>query len=139
MRLYPPFIASLFTLVALAFAAQAADAADVPRTAAASAAGDLIARAERAITQYVAACASRDATRLGSVTTDDVRIEFTLDDPGTYLTLSSDALMASCAPGVAPSGKERMWIFPTNEANAVFVQYEVSAGSSGAARAWLLT
>src|SRR5688572_31330137 len=51
----------------------------------------------------------------------------TLFRSGTYLTLTSDSLLASCVPGVSP-GKGRMWIFPTNDANAVFVQYDLSVG-----------
>jgi hypothetical protein len=90
----------------------------------------LIARTERAITGYVAACASRDVKRLTGLTTDDVRVEFTLDEPGTYLTLTSDSLIASCAPGVSPAGNGRMWIFPTNDPNAVFVQYDLAVSSS---------
>jgi hypothetical protein len=127
MSRYNPAIAALFTTFAFTFAAQASDTALVPRTAAARAAGDLIARTERAVTGYVAACAARDAKRLTGFTTDDVRVEFTLEEPGTYLTLTSDSLLASCVPGVSP-GKGRMWIFPTNDANAVLVQYDLSVG-----------
>ena len=131
MSRYNHAIAVLFTTFTFAFAAQASDTAQVPRTAAARAAGDLIARTERAITGYVSACASRDVKRLTGLTTDDVRVEFTLDEPGTYLTLTSDSLLASCVPGVSP-GKGRMWIFPTNDPNAVFVQYDLSVSSSKA-------
>ena len=129
MSRYTPAIAALFTTLTFACAAQASETAHVPRTAAARAAEDLIARTERAITGYVAACASRDVKRLTGLTTDDVRVEFTLDEPGTYLTLTSDSLMASCVPGVSP-GRGRMWIFPTNDANAVFVQYDLSVSSA---------
>jgi hypothetical protein len=126
-----PAIAAFFTTLALAsFVAHASDTAQVPRTAAARAAGDLIAKTERAITGYVAACAARDAKRLTGLTTDDVRIEFTLDEPGTYLTLTSDSVLASCAPGISPAGKGRLWVFPTNDPNAVFVQYDLSVDAS---------
>ena len=132
MMRFKPAIAALCTTFALAAAAQAPNTVQVPRTAAARAAGDLIARAERAITGYVAACASRDVKCLNAVTTDDVRIEFVLDEPGMYLALDSDSLMASCMPGVSPPRDARVWIFPTNDTDAVFVQYDASAPSSEA-------
>jgi len=134
MSQYKPVSFALFTTFALASAAQAGDTVQTPRTAAARAAGDLIARVERAITGYVAACGSRDEKRLSDLTTDDVRVEFTLDQPGAYLTLSSEALMASCVPGVTPPAKQQMWVFPTNDADAVFVQYEVSGISEATTR-----
>ena len=122
--------------VLLALGANADVTAKTPRVAAAPNA-NLISQAERAITSYVAACATHDAPRLTSVTTDDVRIEYALEDPGTWLSLDAASLMAACATQTAAShsapGLDNLWIFPTGDANAVFVQYDVSAGSDGAA------
>jgi hypothetical protein len=111
----------------------ASESAQVPHTPAAKAAADLISKAERAITDYVAACASRDGQHLDRLTTEDVRIEFALDEPGTYLSMDASSLVAGCganaALGRSGSDISKLWIFPTLEANSVFVHYEVSAPS----------
>ncbi|RPH54881.1 MAG: hypothetical protein EHM84_00715, partial [Lysobacterales bacterium] len=79
--------------VLLALGANADVTAKTPRVAAAPNA-NLISQAERAITSYVAACATHDAPRLTSATTDDVRIEYALEDPGTWPSLDAASLMA---------------------------------------------
>lgn len=112
-------------------------AAQVPDTAAAESAADLISRVERAINGYVAACVSRKPQALSRVATSDVRIEYALDEPGAYLTFDASSLLAGCtasAPaGHAESHVANLWVFPTLDANAVFVQYDApgSAGSIG--------
>ncbi len=128
-----PALGTMLTLAANA--PLAADvAAQVPRTLAAQTAADLISKAERAIIGYVAACGSRDTQGLDSVTTSDVRIEYTLDDPGTYLSMDASSLIAACAAntlaGNSGSHVANLWIYPTHDANAVFVQYDASAGSA---------
>lgn len=135
MKSRNPFIPALGVVFALMTgAALSADvAAQSPRTVVAHAAGDPISRAERAVTDFLAACASHDAQGLHSVTTSDVRIEYMLDDPGTYLSMEADSLIAECAANAVAdnSGSHvaNLRIFPTGDANAVFVQYDAPAGS----------
>ena len=120
--------------VLVALAANADVTAKTPHIAAAQKAGRVMSHAQRAITTYIDACATRDAPRLHSVTTDDVRIEYALEDPGTYLTLDAASLTAACAAQADASSAgpriANLWIFPTSDANAVFVQYNVSTGAA---------
>ncbi len=138
MKRHNLFIPAFGAVLALAAdAVLSADvAAQVPRTVAAQTAGDLISRAERAITGFFAACVSRDAQGLNNVTTNDVRIDYTLDDPGTYLSMDASSLIAACAAntlaGNSGSHVANLWIFPTDDANAVFVQYDAPARSAEA-------
>jgi hypothetical protein len=120
--------------VLVAFAVNADVTAKAPRIAAAQNAAGMMSHAQRAITSFVAACASRDAARLNSVTTDDVRIEYALEDPGSYLSVDAASLITACTAQSAPSntgpGVANLWIFPTSDANAVFVQYDLTAGAA---------
>jgi hypothetical protein len=126
------------TAFALAFAADAAPASEmarVPQSAAAKAAAGAILRAESAIIGYVRACASNDAQDLNSVLTEDARIEFALEQPGTYLSIDASSWAADCVASIHSGDSPQisnLWIFPTLDANALFVQYDVpaSAGST---------
>jgi hypothetical protein len=121
----------------LTLAASAAISADgkahVPHTAAAASAADLISRVERAVNGYVAACVSRDAQGLDSVTTSDVRIEYALSDPGAYFSLDASSLISACTASIGSDSGSRpvnLWIYPTHDADAVFVQYDAPSGSA---------
>jgi hypothetical protein len=122
--------------VLFALGANADVTAKTPRVAAAHNA-NLVSQAERAIASFVAACATHDAPRLTSLTTDDVRIDYALEEPGTWLSLDAASLMAACATQTAATnrapGLDNLRIFPTGDANAVFVQYDVAVGSDSAA------
>ena len=132
-NLFIPTLGAVLTLAA-DVALSADVAAQVPRTAAAQTASDLISRAELAITDFFAACVSRDAQGLNNVTTNDVRIEYTLDDPEAYLSMDACSLIADCAANTPAGDSEShvsiLWIFPTGDANAVFVQYDAPTGSA---------
>jgi hypothetical protein len=121
--------------VLIALAAHADVTAKTPRIAAAQNAAGVISHAQRAITSFVAACASRDAARLNSVTTDDVRIEYALEDPGSYLSVDAASLITACAAQADASSTgpriANLWIFPTSDASTVFVQYDLTAGAEG--------
>jgi hypothetical protein len=93
-------------------------------------AAGVISRADRAIRRYLDACRSnRDAA---DVVTPDARIEYTLDDPGAFLSLDASSILSTCASvGASGARPSQLWIFPTGEENAVFVQYDVSASASG--------
>ena len=111
----------------------------VPKIDAARAAAALISRADRAIRRYLDACGStRDAQ---DIVTSDARIEYTLDNPGALLSLDASSIFASCAPiGMSGAQPGDLWIFPTGEENAVFVEYDLpdsgpaSTGEGAAAR-----
>lgn len=120
-------LGAVIMLTTLAASSQESGAR-VPDTAASRAAAGVIARAERAVAGYVGACAARDAEKLNRLMTRDARIEYTLDDPGAFLSMDSNSLIAACAasPRVSPAGSTvaNFWIFPTNDPRTVFVQYD---------------
>src|SRR5689334_4372806 len=99
-----PALGALLTLTATAGAARAADLVDahaleahVPQTEAAHKWADLISRTERALGGYVAACTSGESRALARVTTDDLHVEYTLGEPGTYLVMDSGTAPEGCA------------------------------------------
>ena len=102
-----------------------------PDTAAARAAAELISKVQRAMTGYFAACTSRDERGLDAVTTNDARFEYTLHEAGSYLSVEATSLRAACpanlASGNGAARVSELWIFPTNDPNAVFVRF--SSGS----------
>jgi hypothetical protein len=109
----------------LAFAVNA-DVASSPRLSAKD--PELTTNVRDAIAGYVAACVSHDVQRLDSVTTEDVRLEYALDDPGIYLSVDMTSLLEACARGATGSRLASLSIFPTADANVVFVQYDLTAG-----------
>ncbi len=129
IALFPAIGAALLTLASTGTrAADVVDAhsiqAHVPQTAAARKWADLIARTERALGGYVAACASGEGRALSRVTTDDLHIEYTLNEPGTYLTVDGANAPAGCAAMAGLKARtSNVWIFPTNSA-VVFVQFD---------------
>ena len=72
----------------------AAEATHVPATALAAANADLIARADRALRDYVAACSTGDDEAMARIVTSDAVVEYALKEPGTYLTVDAAALIA---------------------------------------------
>ena len=125
MKTVTVLIASLASLVATWVQADAI--AKSPRTAAST-------RVEQALTRFIAGCSSHDAQLLDSVTTDDVRIEYSLDAPGTYLTLDGISLAADCGINMESGGSHirTMRIYPTNDENVVFVEFDTTNDSSTA-------
>jgi hypothetical protein len=79
------------------------------------------------ISNFVSACAADDEQRLREITTDDLRIEYALDTPGTYYGLDSVALSSECS---ALNGMDiavaNVRVHPTADAQAIFVQYETT-------------
>jgi hypothetical protein len=104
--------------------------AQVPNTAAAHVSAGLLTRAERAIKGYVAACISGEGQALRRVATYDLRVEYTLNEPGMYLSIEGGASPVNCAAIGGGAQVSNLWIFPTSEASSVFMQYEVP-GSTG--------
>jgi hypothetical protein len=117
-------------LTATVHTAFAAEATHVPATALAAANADLIARADRALRDYVAACSTGDDKAMARIVTSDAVVEYALEEPGTYLTVDADALIA-CSVSPEPTGTvaqvSKLWIFPTPDSNVVFVQYTIGS------------
>ena len=105
----------------------AAERVHVPATPHAAANANLIARADRALRDYVAACSTGDDEAIARIVTNDAVVEYVLEEPGTYLVVEAAALSANCSGNAEWAGAgasiSNLWIFPTNDSNAVFVQY----------------
>ena len=130
MKTVNVLIASVASLAAPWVSADAI--AKSPRTAAGAKAVQLSTNVQNALTRFIAGCSSHDAQLLYSVTTDDVRIEYSLDAPGTYLTLDAISLAADCGINMESGGSRirTMQIYPTNDENVVFVEFDTTSDSS---------
>jgi SnoaL-like domain len=108
-----------------------AEPTHVPATAQAAASANLIARADRALRDYVAACSTGDEEALARIVTSDAVVEYTLEEPGTYLAVEAAVLSANRWVNTGPIGARahisKLWIFPTNDSNAVFVHYTIGS------------
>jgi hypothetical protein len=135
-------VSILAAAVALTLSAQVTFAADVqvrvPSTPDAVRAADLIARAQRALIAYVSSCSARDHVGVESAVTTDAVFEYALDDSPNYLSVAADSLIGDCwstVPALDTGERiQTLWIFPTGEANTVFVHYSTSAPGESAAR-----
>jgi hypothetical protein len=109
----------------------AAEAVHVPATPHAAASASIIARVDRALRDYVAASSTGDDEAIARIVTSDAVVEYMLEEPGTYLGVEAAALSANCSGNAKQAGAgayiSNLWIFPTNDSNAVFVQYTTSA------------
>jgi len=105
----------------------AAEAVRVPATPPAAASANLIARADRALRDYVAACSTGDIEAFARIVTSDAVVEYALEEPGTYLTVEAAALSAKRSGNSKQTGTEahisNLWIYPTSDSNVVFVHY----------------
>jgi hypothetical protein len=112
---------------------------NVPDTARAVEAADLISRATRGLLDYLAACSLHDQQGVARSITTDAVVEYPLAEPGTYLTVDATALSSHCGGNVRPTGQaehiSNLWIFPTHDANAVFVHYSTTSDSVSLAKA----
>jgi hypothetical protein len=109
----------------------AAEAVHVPATSPAAASANLIARADRALRAYVAACSSGDNEAFTRIVTSDAVVEYALEEPGTYLAVEAAALSASRSGDSKQTGTgahiSNLWIYPTSDSNVVFVHYTTRA------------
>ena len=121
-----------------AHAGFAAEATHVPATALAVANADLIARADRALRDYVAACSTGGEEAVARVVTSDAVVEYELEERGTYLKVEAADLIANRSANAEPAGTgahiSTLWIFPTPDSNAVFVQYTIASDVRSAAQ-----
>lgn len=109
-------------------------AARTPDTAAAAKWAGLIAHTERALGVYAYACAAGKAQTLDQVVTDDLRVEYTLRDPGTFVGIDASSMQTTCAALTGLTSRTSdLWIFPTN-AGVVFIQYDAPASAGAPAQ-----
>jgi hypothetical protein len=100
-----------------------------PNTVAAQTATDLLTRGARAISAYVSACADQDTKRIHSAITADAVVEYPSADIGTYFAVDSSDIDQFCATDTHGRATG-LWLFPTNEANSLFVEYRVTSDKS---------
>src|SRR5437879_3867449 len=109
----------------------AAERTHAPVTPIAAAEANLISRAERALRGYVAACSTGDDEAMARIVTSDAVVEYALIEPGMYLVVEATALSAKRWRNAKQAGAgasiSKLWIFPTNDSNVVFVQYATSS------------
>src|SRR6266436_2780609 len=110
----------------------AAGPVHVPATPQAAGSANLIARADRALRDYVAACSTGDEEAIARIVTSDAVLEYALEEPGTYLTVEAVALSANRSVNAGPTGTvahiANLWVFPTSDSNTVFIHYTIGSG-----------
>jgi len=127
-------LATVVAAVSMGIRADAASwpPASVPHTPAATRSAAVIARAESAFAAYLAACSSQSARDLLAALTDDAVVEYASQNPGTYRMVDAFALIGEVTDAsTRDAGAQQVsgvWIYPTNDANVVFVQYEAQSG-----------
>jgi hypothetical protein len=128
------FISNLAPIVLLTMTVQlgfAAESVHVPATPQAAESANLIARADRALRNYVAACSTGDDEAIARIFTSDAMIEYALEEPGTYLTVEAAVLSANrsgTAKQIRPGAHiSNLAIYPTPDSNTVFVHYTTSS------------
>jgi hypothetical protein len=124
-------IFALANTVLLAMSAPAGFAAEdvhVPATPEAAASANLIAHAERALSEYVATCSTSDEA-LAHIFASDAIVEYALAKPGTYLVIEAAPLCANRSGDTAQTRTaahiSSLWIYPTAESNTVFLNYAI--------------
>jgi hypothetical protein len=98
--------------------------AHVPDTEAARKSADLIAKAEKVLGAYLAACSAGETPVLRQITTIDLRVDQALEEPGAFLTYHGSTAAACEALGANGARLQDYWILPTNDETAVFVHAE---------------
>ncbi len=124
-------LAATVLLTMTAHTGFAAEPVYVPTAPQAAASANLIARADRALRDYVAACSTGDDEAIARIVTSDAMVEYALEKPGTYLAVEAAALSANRsgnAKQTRPGARiSNLSIFPTPDSNTVFVHYTTSS------------
>jgi hypothetical protein len=112
----------------------AADPVTAPAASLSKVNADVISRADRALRDYLLACAVHDGQAIGKAVTSDAVFEYVLEEPGSYLTVDATSLHAHCAveeqTAKSPLQISNLRVFPTADSNAVFVSYTTAAADS---------
>ena len=74
---------------------------------------------------------THDTSALPKLFTDDAVVEFVTDTTGSFLAVHADSLLEDGVPSseLHRSHVTNVRVFPTNDKNAVFVQYDIVADS----------
>jgi hypothetical protein len=87
-------------------------------------------RARHAVANLYAACGQHDWVRLEANLTSDGVVTYGLEAAGTYVAVDAGGLSALCADHTegldANANLTDFWVFPTADANTVFIQYRAS-------------
>jgi hypothetical protein len=127
-------ILALATTVLLMLTAHTGIAAEpihvfAPPEAAASA--NLIARADRALREYVAACSTSDHEAFARIVASDAMVEYALGKPGTYLTVEAAALCVNHSDNAGQTRSaaqiSNLRIYSTPDSNTVFANYTIDS------------
>lgn len=104
----------------------------LPRTELARDSAATLHSAARAFLKYHEACARGDHAPLEQVLTADTRIEYSLREPDSWLSTSAVSPSLDCASRLSatPARIAELWVFPTANPNAVFIEYELRTGGS---------
>jgi hypothetical protein len=120
--------------VSTGFAAESAQVSAAPQAATSA---NLIARADRALRDYVVAYSTGDDEAIAHIVTSDAMVEYALEEPGTYLAVEAAALSANRSGNVKQTRSgahiSNLRIFPTPDSNTVFVHYTTSPDVRSAA------
>jgi hypothetical protein len=124
-------LAATVLLTLTAHTGFAEEPARIPLTTHAAASSDLVARADRALHAYVAACSSGDDEALGRIVTSDAVVEYALEEPRNLPRgrggRADGQLLGQCRGYEKGGHISNLWIFPTNDSNVVFVQYTIDS------------
>ena len=98
---------------------------------------ELIAAAERALRDCVAAYSTADPEAMMRAFTSDAIVEYALEEPSTYVLVEVAKLIAAdIGSSMSPRSEVRitsLWITPTNDRNSVFVHYTLSTNPPSSA------
>jgi len=131
MRLRVTLSVAALMLLTNSITALAADTTNIPAIPQSTIYADVIFRADHAVRDYVLACYLSDGPAIGRAVTSDAVFEFALDEPGSYLSVDATSLRAHCAAVESVEASQvrisNVWVFPTSDANSVFVRYTISS------------
>jgi hypothetical protein len=134
MRLRVTLIVAALMLLTNSITALGADPTNIPAISQSRVNADVIFRADHAVRDYVLACYLSDGPAIGRAVTSDAVFEFALDEPGMYLSVDATSLRAHCAAAepaeVSQVRISNVWVFPTGDANSVFVRYTISSAAT---------
>ena len=124
-------LAAIVALTMIVPTGFAAEPVHVPATPQAAASANLIARTDRALRAYLSACSAGDDEAIARTVTNDAMVEYALGEPGTYRAVEAAELSTDRSVDAKPTGTEprisKLWIFPTNDPNVVFVHYTIGS------------
>jgi hypothetical protein len=135
--LVPRIAVLLGCLVTTVYAAHSAEVGfRTPTTAISEQSVELVERVQRAVVTLYNACRLHDQAGVEAILTPDGVVDYRLERMGTYLAADAAGLSATCEEGAADFSSAStlvdLWIFPTADANTVFIQYRSYADQASA-------